>query len=361
MAQALRAFSPAMHYREAQALVDALAQSELDNSALTPEEINQQFAKLVKLGRAAIPAIRQYLQVPDDDEFGATSEEGRAAHRLLRTGFLKTLGQIEGYEADELLLDTLEITGDPSEVVQVSVQLERRDPGAYREQILTAAADSVKLAAQVRKEIQSNPDLKQEIADVAPVFELMRTLGDADLVRTLGEELMTKAPSWTVYSKIALAKLPEGGGIDALADMVVAPDGELAHRNLFALQMLAQESRDYPEAGEALVELATNYGTKIPARAWRKIAWALQGNQYELAPLDGAGKSGAEGTLGRVNIESLNLTYFKRSDDPVDWPRDQVAHRLALIDQLLVDDGSVITPEAVNALLRARAFIKSVI
>src|SRR5438552_7396101 len=159
-----------------------------------------------------------------------------------------------------ILLQTLQTTADPREIALLAQNLEKLEPEQHRQEAIEAAREALAMAAGG----------KLEEADVAPLFEVLHEYGDTSVV----SELMQTAQQWNYYSAIALAKVPNGGGIPALIDMAQSSSiGRLS-----ALQMLAQVSMTYPEARQALIDQAR--ADKISPNVWPYLTPLLAGDEY---------------------------------------------------------------------------------
>jgi hypothetical protein len=256
----------------------------------------------------------------------------------LRAGLFDALQQIGGPEALELSLQTLRTTTDPLEIALLARNMEQQAPGQYRQEALNTARVTLAQAAQGQLNVR----------DVAPLFQLFQTYGDANLLA----ELQSTLPRWNYYATMALAGLPGGEGIPTLIREVQDPAADTTTRNV-ALQMLAQGSAQSPEAGVALIEQARL--NQISDYAWRQIAWVLGGDQYQfgsqlfdnkLPPPTGPG-------VRTYHIEAGNQNFYTVPAG-ANLSADQVNQRRALIDQLL---GVTSNPTAVQGLQSARALL----
>jgi len=231
----------------------------------------------------------------------------------------------------------LQNTADPVEISLLARNLEEAAPGQYRQEALDAARQALTQAAA------GNLDLK----DVGPLFKVIQTYGDS----TMAADLLNAGTKWGSYASMALAGLPSGEGIPSLVKLAQDPDA--SGQNKIAVQMLAQLSGQYPDAGSALVEMARQ--NQIPDRLWSKIVEGLAGDQYQIGstapavpgqnqpPLSGLKTYHLEG--GNQNFYSLPLGANGSVPD--------VSQRLAIIDQLLQTAAG--NPAATDALSRARA------
>src|SRR5436309_13851412 len=237
-------------------LVESLCR--LDQPVQTPEQVaewKQNFQQLIAQGPRAAGAILEFLQKNVDLDFGPGSGLGYGS---ARAALFDALVQIGGAEGVAGTLQVLQNTADPREIAALAQNLEKLAPGEHRQEAIEAARDALAMAAAG----------KLEGADVAPLFEVLHSYGDTSVVT----DLMQAAKQWNYYSAIALAELPDGGGVPALIDMA---QGTSSGR-LNALEMLAQLSAQYPEARAALVEQAR----KISPNMWPYLAPLLAGDLY---------------------------------------------------------------------------------
>ena len=106
--------------------------------------------ELIRAGPAALPAIREFLERNEDIELDVSGLQGRTARdgRLpgdfvlppsLRMGLFDVVRRIGGEEAEQLLADTLPVTGRGLEVAYLTRLLEELAPNKYREPALSAA------------------------------------------------------------------------------------------------------------------------------------------------------------------------------------------------------------------------------
>src|SRR2546421_5511118 len=218
----------------------------LDHPPQTPEQVaewNLNFQHLVAQGPRSVGAILEFLQKNADLDLGP--ETGFAS---VRAAMFEALVQIGGAEGVAGTLQVLLRTADPREIAVLAQNLEKLAPGEHRQEAIEAARDALAMAA--------NGQL--EGADVAPLFEVLRSYGDTSVV----SDLMQAAKQWNYYSAIALAQLPDGAGIPTLIEMAPAPSSGRVN----ALEMLTQMSAQYPEARAALVEQAR--ANKISPNMW---------------------------------------------------------------------------------------------
>jgi hypothetical protein len=257
----------------------------------------------------------------------------------LRMGLLDALREIGGPEALAVSVGALQTTADPAEIAVLARNLEATAPGQYREEALNAVRET--LAQAVKGELDKR--------DVAPLFQLLQTYGDASVIPDL-EQAQSR---WNYYATMALAALPDGQGIPSLLRVVQDPGTAQSGKATFAYEMLAQMAAQYPEASTALVDLARQ--NQISERAWQKIAVGLSGDQYQfqrsLSEITAA--ITPQPGLKTYHIESGNQNFYSMPVSAV-LGQDQLNQRSALIQQLL----SVTTnPGAVQALQNAQAIL----
>jgi hypothetical protein len=323
----------------AQQLIAGLAQLQLSDTGLTPQQaqvVNESLQQLIAQGAAAAPAISQFLQRNEDLAFVAPGTRQFSGPASLRLGLIDALAQIGGDEALAVSRQVLQTTADPLEIARLTRNLEAQAPGRYRQEVLGAAREALAQAAQGQLAGR----------DVAPLFQVLQTYGDASVVG----DLSASVPRWNYYSIVALAGLPDGQGIPSLIQLTQSVGSGGVGSTSFPLQMLAQVAPQHPEAQAALLEQAR--ANQIPEAAWVGIATALAGDQIQL------GTHFLEPTIGQprgpglktYHIVAGNQNYFS-TGGPLIWTDADLAARQALIDQLLAVNS---TPAAVQALQRAR-------
>jgi hypothetical protein len=252
----------------------------------------------------------------------------------LRAGLFDVLKQIGGPQATEAFLQTLHTTADPAEIALLARTLEEQAPGEHRQQVLSAARETLEQASNG----------KLSVKEAGPLFQVLQQYGDASVVANLERTI----PQWQYYAIMSLAGMPSGEGIPALIQHAAQPD---AGTRTFALQMLAQVSAQYPEAAAALVDQARQ--DRIPISAWHGIATGLATDQYQMAnpQTDPAMAGAAQIGLKGYHIESGNQNYYSL---PLATDRDseELNQRRKLIDQLLAASRN---PVALETLQKARA------
>jgi hypothetical protein len=264
-----------------------------------------------------VPAIREYLERFQDLDFDPVSGKS-VGYSSLRIGLLDVLGQIGGLEAAEVMLHTLQETGDSREVAFLARGLEKQLP---LEQLRPAA---VAAASELLEQALNG---RADTGSVTPLFEVLQKYGDASVVNLLEQGI----GKWNYYPALALAGLPDGAGIPALVRLAQDPSVKAYANGDFALRPLAQAAMQYPEARAALLDQARL--NQIPDSAWPTLVSSLAGIYIQYAN------------------QILGSTV-----PVVSWSKEEVNARVALIDEML----AVTTNAAgLQALQNARAAVLS--
>jgi hypothetical protein len=291
-----------------------------------------------------VPAIGDFLSTGADVDFTSKKGGDLVGHRTLRQAVIDALGAIGGDQAAAVSLAQVQRATEPMEIVLLARILDTEEPGLHGQAVLDAVGDALQLAAHAS--IEESPD-------VSPLFDLLR----ADRGEQAVALLERSVPEWEEYALIALAGLPDGAGVPSM--IAVAARADAAANRALPFQALAQTAARYPEAGEALVELAGS--ARIPDGDWRALGEALEGKQLQFSadmfagtPLADAPPSSARSPLKSYFIEWLNVRYEQRLAS-ADWSDDQLERQLALIDRL---HAATTSPAATRALDQARATLE---
>jgi len=331
--------------------LDALVAQVKTMTVITAEgatDLKRLLRALRKQGAAAVPAIGAFLRHGEDVAFTKLSGGELVGHRTLRQALLNTLQKIGGSEAQAVALEQVQQTREPIELTMLARTLDQEAPGEHREAVIHAISTVLQGAEQAPP---------RDGPDVGPLFQLLQTYGGAQAVAVLDQAVS----QWGEYALLALAGLPNGEGMPSLTAMVGTPSVAVQDPAL-PFQILAQDPVRYPEAGEALVELART--GRIPDRAWSAVGEGLGGKQIQfsrqmfdgtpLAGPDAAGAGGGAALWKAYYIQWLNVRYEQRAVS-AEWSAEQLEQQLALIDQLL---GVTSRPAAVHALQQARESLR---
>lgn len=205
-------------------------------------------------GDDALIPLRDYLL--KDDGSGTGSPE-------LRRALLEVLLNLGLPEVEGIALELLASQPAAMEVWRLGQYLESVQPGKYADSIRTVAEQAL---------IDSDPatDLPGEY------FQFLGELGDDQTALLLSALPMHQE----AYGRLALAALPDGSGVPLLAqDARAFETGRDTMQGRLAIQLLAQQAPQFPEAAAVLIELAQQ--GVIPQELWPDVldivagTWAL--------------------------------------------------------------------------------------
>lgn len=315
------------------ALVNRLA-IDFSKGAITAEQVAEwktNLQQLVQAGSGGVSAIREFLQQNKDVPFDPKQGGSLLGAPSLRMALLQALQQIGGPEALALAVDTLHTTSQPLEIAQLARHLEADAPAQYRDAILSAARESLAMGTGG----------KLGGADVGPLFDVMSRYGGTAALN----DLQTAAAHYRYYSALALANIPDGGGIPALSQMLREPGGPNKSTQIPALEALAQLAAFYPEAGARLIEQAKH--NQIPDTLWPSIAESIAGRaRFYLGSLADLGLTPQSGDR-TFHLNAGNQNVLKRQS-AVQLTPEQVQQSIGLIDSLLALNPSPVGIESLQ-------------
>jgi hypothetical protein len=285
------------------------------------EKFKHDIEELIKQGVASVPAIRELLDKKVEYDFADVAGGDEMGYASLRASLIDALKQIGGPGAQEAMVQVLQTSALPSELLELAKNLDQEAPGQYRDQILNAARESLAIAA-------TNP-LAANI-ELGPAFRIIQNYGDANT--TAGA---AKNEPANFNNAINLANMPEGQGLAALVQMAENPSS--ASGQTIATEMIAQMAGQNSKAIDALMQMAQN--GQISNGTWEKLAPILGGDQYQIANSP-AQSANADTTAS----QNPGLTIINNATTS-----DQINQRIALIDQFL---GLVPSDSAAAASLR---------
>jgi hypothetical protein len=318
----------------AQSLVKFLAEFKPGKDKFTAEEIQaitDAIEELKRQGLAGVMAIDQFLQSGQDLNLKALIEGPNPAYSSLRLALIEALADIGGRDAGDAMVRTLAGTGNPQEIAVLARGLERYAPMLYRPEI----SDAVR--ATLTQALQSEPG---KFGDLSYLFGVIQDYGDDSVAAELEEVYRTANNAWSEYALMTLSELPDGRGVPYLADMakeLAADPNRNDSRYTMSLRMLAQASRDSPEAATVLMGLAQ--AGKVPTPALVSVAATLGGSEYWLIT--------PSSPLAQVSKAPAAVT----TKAPEIWTNTEIEQRIGMIDQLLTYRPE---PPAVQALNDAR-------
>jgi len=132
------------------------------------EAFKQNLDELVRQGVSSVPAIREFLAKNLDCNYAGLNGGDQLGYSSLRAALFDTLKQIGGSEAQAAMLQTIQTTAVPAEILELAKNLEQEAPGLYRDQILNAAHEALDMASA--NQLGSNVEL-------GPVFHVLQTYG----------------------------------------------------------------------------------------------------------------------------------------------------------------------------------------
>jgi hypothetical protein len=317
-------------------LIGSLTNLDLSHGPITPEKAQawkQTYDKLIKAGAESVPAIREFLAQNLDVNFKSLPSGDQLGVPSMRLAMFDALRQIGGPDAQALSTEVMQTTANPREIAILAGNLDAMAPGQYGDAALTAARFAL-----------ANAALDPSKVDVGPLFEVLQKYGGAS---ALGD-FQTAASKWNYYAPIALAKLPDGGGIPLLGQMAQNSDGSFSSSSRIALQMLAQLAPQYPDAANILLTQVKSI--QPGSRVWTDIASALGGDQTFFSnsylnsaapPSNATGLRAWHMAATDQNFQSVNVS--------ANWTPQQIQNQLNLINQVVAAN-----PAAAQALQPTR-------
>jgi hypothetical protein len=239
-----------------------------------------------------VPAIAEFLAAKQD-RFFESDESAVLGFNSMREALLDALTKIGGPQAISVMAEVLSNTTTPAEVAMLARNLEALAPEVYRQQAVSAARGALAAAMGA----------PEGGGDVAPLFEVLLKFGGVEATA----DLERAASHWGHYATLALAEVPDGGGVPSLLRIADASAGRAPHpARLQALQVIAQLAPSNEQARTSLLALARE--GRIPAPLWPYLARPLAGEQARLQnPLLDSGEGPSEDShAGVVHITSGN-------------------------------------------------------
>src|SRR5207248_5263700 len=229
----------------------------------------QDLEELVRQGASSVGAIQEFLGKNIECEYDEVSGGEQLGYSSLRHSLIDALKQIGGPQAQSAMVEVLQSTAAPSELLELAQNLEAEAPGQYREQVLNAARESLQMAAT---------NLAANNLELAPAFRLLQNYGEGN---TVADAAMSDPVKF--YNAVVLANQPDGQGLPALIEMAQngSPNGPA---QTIATEMIAQLAARSAAASDTLMQMALN--GQIRNSVWEKLAPILGGDQYQI---DGSG------------------------------------------------------------------------
>ena len=316
-------------------LVADLAQPAAEGAHVTSDQVErwkQNLQKLVGQGAGAIPAISEFLSRNVDYDFGTAGKES-LGFASARSAMIQALVDIGGADALSAMSEVLGNTAVPRDIALVAQGMDKLAPGQNVDATLAAAREALAMAH----------DGKLTSQDVAPLFEVITRYGGPGAL----EELQGSSGNWSYYSVMALASLPEGAGVDALARMAAGSPGSAPETRQAALEMLAQSAPNSPAAQSALLDMVRN--NQIPPGQWGVIEPLLAGEQIRFrdsvygVPMEDARASEMRSTHMSAGNQNLYMALPNGGLSP-----EQASQYSRLIDDLLAATTDALGREALQ-------------
>jgi hypothetical protein len=284
------------------------------------EKFKHNLEELIKQGAASVPAIRELLDKKIEYDFADVSGGEQMGYASLRASLIDALKQIGGPEAQEAMVQVLQTSALPSELLAIANNLDQEAPGLYHDQILNAARESLAIAAT---NLSANIEL-------GPAFRILQNYGNAN---TTADAAKNEPANFN--NAINLANMPDGQGLGALVQMA-QNSGSSASGQTIATEMIAQMAGQNSKAVDALMQMAQN--GQISNGTWEKLAPILGGDQFQISDpvAQGSADPNAPPDRGYTVVNGATTA-------------DQINQRLALIDKFL---GVVPSDSAAAASLR---------
>jgi len=269
------------------------------------EKFKHNLEELIKQGATSVPAIRELLDKKVEYDFADVAGGEQMGYASLRASLIDALKQIGGPDAQEAMVQVLQTSALPAELLTIANNLDQDAPGQYRDQILNAARESLAIAA-------TNQYANVELG---PAFRILQNYGAAN---TTADAAKNEPANFN--NAINLANMPEGQGLGALVQM--AENSSSASGQTIATEMIAQMAGQNSKASDALMQMAQN--GQISNGTWEKLAPILGGDQFQIAGL-AAQNSGDPNASQNPGFSVANSATTS----------DQINQRIALIDKFL--------------------------
>lgn len=258
------------------------------------EQFKKNLEQLILQGAASVPSIQEFLDKNMDSDYSELDGGDQLGYSSFRASLIDALKQIGGPEAQTAMVKTLQTSAFPGEILDLAKGLEEAAPGQYRNEILNAARESIRMADA--NELGDN-------VEVGPAYRALDVYGHANTT-----EEAAKINPENFRDVVALANQPNGQGLPSLIDKAQNTSGS---SQSFATEMIAQLAGQNPQALDALTQMAQS--DQIPQSVWVKLAPILAGEEYQV---------GGSADQGYQIVNNATTPY-------------QINQRLSLIDKFL--------------------------
>lgn len=266
-----------------QQLVDELAK--IGNGPITAEQaarFKADLKELIRRGATSVPAIQGLLGQDIDSSFGDVKGGDQLGYSSLRSSLIDALNQIGGTAAQSALVNTMNTTAVPAELLQIAQDLNKQAPGEYNDEIVSNVQATLALASA--GQLGTN-------AELGPAYRTLQTFGSAN---TTADAANTDPVDF--YNAVQLANMPNGQGLSSLLQMEQNSSGT---SQAIATDMIAQMAGQNGDALTALAQMAQN--GQISQNEWLQIAPILGGAQYQM------NSAGDDYTVGNPDLTSAQI------------------------------------------------------
>jgi hypothetical protein len=233
--------------------------------------------ELIRRGAASVPAIQALLKQNFDESFEDAKGGDQLGYPGLRSSLIDALNQIGGATAQSALLETMNTTAVPAELLEIAQDLDKQAPGQYTDEIVSNAQTTLAMASS--GQLGTN-------AEIGPAYRALQNFGNANTTADAAN-----SDPLDFYNAVQLANMPNGQGLSSLLQMEQNSTGT---SQSIATDMIAQMAGQNGDALNALAQMAQN--GQISQSQWVQIAPILAGTQYQM------NSSGDDYTVGNNNL-----------------------------------------------------------
>jgi hypothetical protein len=335
--------------------LQALAATQGEPTPAQTRRIAQALQQLADLGASAVPSLSRFLQRFEDTSFTEAPTGEPGAYPTLRLAIFDVLAAIGSPEAEAVLAEQLQMTGEPTEVAALADILDDLAPGLYRDTALRAARETL---AFISKAPPADDDMPPPVqVDGAPLFQVLQTYPD----ESTAAELERLSGDWGQYAVLSLGHLPDEQGTPGLIRMIQSPSALNQRSGQLAMRVLAQSAVENPTARNALLDKALE--EEIPDDFWPLLAEVVAGDhQLQMEPprLDDptqpVGSTSKETVYATQTVSGRYVQKLYSVHYSGVLSATQVDRRLELLEQLADETDN---PAALGAIHRAESLLLS--
>lgn len=276
--------------QNAEAVIARLVDWSLDastNKQRNTRQLIAQLEKLVEMGPAAVPAIRDFLARNEDVVFandgpppgkGPKWKQDAALPASLRDGLIDSLKRIGGPEAESLLAQSLTATGRGYEVLTIAGALEQIAPGKYRDAALSAAQTLLAAPATGGAATRLDAHSREYLYDVLARY------GDANTLAQVGGQLVSANGTVDEAALKLFEKVPASASLPAVYQALKDPRLTDPRQREPLLEVAMNHVGADAQAGELFLSVMQSAGVspRLQEKALRHLAG--EGLENEDAP-----------------------------------------------------------------------------